>query len=122
MTFSEKLLYLRNSKGMTQSELGRVLSVTPQAISKWENALSEPDLYTVKRIAAFFGITLDSLLSDEVSVLPLSAVEAAIEAPAAPAKKKGARCDKRVVIPVALATLCFLLSAAAVAFIFIILL
>ena len=65
MSFARKLSFLRNRKGITQAELGRLISVTPQAVSKWENGISEPDIATLAKIARIFDVTVDYLLSDE---------------------------------------------------------
>ncbi len=65
MGFARKLGLLRNRKGLTQAELGKLINVTPQAVSKWENGISEPDIATIGRIARIFGVTVDYLLLDE---------------------------------------------------------
>ncbi len=63
----KRIAAFRKEKGLTQAELGEKLNVSSQAVSKWENDLSEPDLETVKRMAALFGISTDELLSEEVA-------------------------------------------------------
>ena len=65
MGFARKLGLLRNRKGLTQAELGKLINVTPQAVSKWENGISEPDIATIGRIARIFGVTVDYVLLDE---------------------------------------------------------
>ncbi|MBQ4626403.1 MAG: helix-turn-helix transcriptional regulator [Clostridia bacterium] len=52
----------RKSKGMTQEELAAKLGVSPQAVSKWENNLSCPDIALLPEIARLFGISVDELL------------------------------------------------------------
>lgn len=47
---------------MTQGQLGELLNVSSQAVSKWEHDLSEPDLGTIKRIASIFKISVDDFL------------------------------------------------------------
>lgn len=54
---------LRRSKNLTQRELAKVLLVSYQAISAWERGQSMPDLPNTLRIANYFGITMDQLLS-----------------------------------------------------------
>ena len=49
---------LRKKAGLTQDQLGQKLNVTYQAVSKWENNLSEPDLETIDKITQIFGITV----------------------------------------------------------------
>ena len=59
--FGEKIRELRQSKNMTQSELGRALGVTSQSVSKWEQNTTSPDLLLLPRIARYFGISMDEL-------------------------------------------------------------
>ena len=44
MIFSEKLQLIRKSKGLTQEELAEKLSVSRQAVAKWESGQSDPDI------------------------------------------------------------------------------
>lgn len=57
--YGEVIQHLRKSHQMTQEQLGRELNVTYQAVSKWENNLSQPDFETIRRICVLFKITLD---------------------------------------------------------------
>lgn len=65
MKLGQKLAEYRKNKGITQSELGEYLNISPQAISKWENDLSEPDIATLKKLAWFYGVSIPDLLGDE---------------------------------------------------------
>ena len=65
MTFGEHLASYRRAKGMTQQELGDFLCISAQAISKWENNLSEPDVGTLKRLAALYEVPISTLLNYE---------------------------------------------------------
>ena len=47
MNYGQKIAELRKSNKLTQAELGTKLNVTAQAISKWENNLSEPDIDSI---------------------------------------------------------------------------
>ncbi len=58
MTYGEKISHLRKSKGMTQEELGKILNVTYQAVSKWERGESLPDFTTMSQIAKVFQVPL----------------------------------------------------------------
>lgn len=49
---------LRKKQGLTQEQLGKKLNVSYQAISKWENNLSEPDLETIEKLTEVFGISM----------------------------------------------------------------
>lgn len=52
---------LRKKKGITQETLAATLSVSPQAVSKWESNLTYPDMAMIPAIARYFGISLDVL-------------------------------------------------------------
>ena len=58
MNFGEKIAGLRKKNNMTQAELGDALSVTYQAVSKWERGESQPDFDTMSRMAKLFGVSL----------------------------------------------------------------
>ena len=64
---SERIVYYRKKCGLTQEELAEKCSVTPQAVSKWENGLASPDISLLPRLAEVFGITTDELLGVERS-------------------------------------------------------
>ena len=51
----------RKELGMTQEQLAGALGISYQAVSKWENELSSPDISTLPLLADLFGITIDEL-------------------------------------------------------------
>ena len=57
-----KLAELRKKHNLTQQELGEVLNVSYQTISKWENGTTWPDLAMLPHISAYFGVSVDALL------------------------------------------------------------
>ena len=65
MELGEKLQELRKSKGLTQEALAEALHVSRTAVSKWESGRGLPSIDSLKAIAAFFGVTVDDLLSAE---------------------------------------------------------
>ncbi len=67
MTFGKKLRQLRIEHNMSQKELGLLVHVTAQAVSKWEHDLSEPEFRVVKEVADFFQISVDQLFSSRSS-------------------------------------------------------
>ena len=62
MNYGKKIAELRKGKKFTQAELGAKLNISAQAVSKWENNLSEPDLDAIKKMCEIFGITTDEFL------------------------------------------------------------
>lgn len=55
----------RRDMNISQEVLAEKLGITVQAVSKWENALSYPDITMLPLIADFFGITMDGLFFDK---------------------------------------------------------
>lgn len=64
-TVGKKIAALRKEKGMTQDEIAEKLNVSPQAVSKWENDISYPDIMLLPKIAQLLDTTVDDLLSSE---------------------------------------------------------
>ena len=65
MSFQENLIRARKARGMTQEELAARLSISRQAVSKWETDASIPELDKLLRLAELFGVTLDELVKGE---------------------------------------------------------
>lgn len=61
-TLGERIAYHRKNCGMTQEQLAEKCSVSPQAVSKWENDLSAPDISLIPKLAELFRVTTDELL------------------------------------------------------------
>lgn len=64
MKFSEKLQILRKEKGLSQEKLAELLSVSRQAVSKWESGQTYPEIEKLIVLSDLFEITLDDLLRD----------------------------------------------------------
>ncbi|MBQ8175045.1 MAG: helix-turn-helix transcriptional regulator [Clostridia bacterium] len=56
-----KIAYYRRLCGMTQEELAERIGVSAQAVSKWEQQVSCPDVLLLPRLAKIFGTTIDEL-------------------------------------------------------------
>jgi len=61
-TMGKRIMALRKQAGMTQEQLAERLGVSPQAVSKWENDVSCPDIGTLPKLAEVFGVSTDVLL------------------------------------------------------------
>ena len=57
----EKIKQLRKSRNLSQEALARILSVSIQAVSKWETGTTSPDVNLLPAIASYFGISMDEL-------------------------------------------------------------
>ena len=64
MKFNEKLRELRVQSGMSQDDLAEKLHVARQTISKWEQGVNEPDIYTLKQYSTIFGVSIDELVGE----------------------------------------------------------
>ena len=62
-TLGNRISQLRKEKGLTQEELAQQLDVSPQAVSKWENDLTCPDISSLPKLAQILGVSVDTLLS-----------------------------------------------------------
>lgn len=65
MIFEQKIKELRRSKDLTQERLAELLSVSPQAVSRWETGTAMPDISLLIPLANIFDITIDELLGRE---------------------------------------------------------
>ena len=78
MTFGEKLKEARKKAGMTQEQLANLLSVSRQAITKWESDKGMPDIENLKVLSKALEVSIDSLL-DDGSVLDLTVTQKPID-------------------------------------------
>lgn len=67
MNYGQKIINLRKAANMTQAELGEKLNVTSQAVSKWENGISEPDLETIHKMCALFNVSPNDFFGVETA-------------------------------------------------------
>ncbi len=61
-TLGKRVAFYRRKLGLTQDRLAEFLGVTAQAVSKWENDQSCPDITLLPKLADTFGCTVDELL------------------------------------------------------------
>lgn len=65
MILADKIIELRKKNGWSQEELAEKVGVSRQSVSKWEGALSVPDLDKILLMSQIFGVSTDYLLKDE---------------------------------------------------------
>lgn len=61
-TMGKRIMQLRKEKGYTQEQLAELCGVSAQAVSKWENDVSCPDISILPQLAELLGVTTDELL------------------------------------------------------------
>ncbi len=71
MTIGKRIAQLRRKAELKQDDLAQMLEVSPQAVSKWENDLSCPDIGLLPQLAQILGVSVDELLSGKEELQPL---------------------------------------------------
>ena len=61
-TFGQRFTRLRKSKGYTQEQIADKVNISYQAVSKWENDISSPDISLLGELANILEVTVDELL------------------------------------------------------------
>ena len=71
---SENIKNLRESKHLTQEQLANSLGISYQAVSKWENAVTTPDIMMLPLIAQVFGVSIDDLFKAQIDAYENEAI------------------------------------------------
>ena len=66
MSFGNVIKQLRVQHDMTQERLAELLSISPQAVSRWEQNAGMPDISLLPALANLFDVTTDTLLEVDV--------------------------------------------------------
>lgn len=66
-TIGQRIQRLRKAKGLTQEDVAKRITISPQAVSKWENDASSPDITMIGDLADILGVSVDELLGRETS-------------------------------------------------------
>ena len=86
-TFGHRLTRLRKEKKLTQEDIAQKINISPQAVSKWENDISYPDINSLLILSDILGVSIDELcgkqkkVEDESNKNPSSAEELSINGP-----------------------------------------
>ncbi len=67
MSFGQIIKKLRRNTNMTQEQLADILSVSPQAVSRWETDVAMPDISLIAPLCNLFGVTSDELLEIDLT-------------------------------------------------------
>lgn len=69
-----RIMELRRKRSITQDQLAETMGVSSQAVSKWENDISCPDITLLPKLADYFSVSIDTLLrgegNDTVQMVP----------------------------------------------------
>ena len=63
LCFAQNLKMLRESRKMTQHELGELLGVNQRTVSAWEKGICEPSFTLLAKLCDLFGETFDGILT-----------------------------------------------------------
>lgn len=64
MSIGENIKRLREEHRLTQREIGEIAGVSDKAVSTWENGLKDPRMPALHKLAAYFGVSVGTLLED----------------------------------------------------------
>ncbi len=67
LRIGEKIAKYRKLKGYTQEQLGELVGVSGQAVSKWENG-GVPDTYLLPAVSKILGVSIDALFGVEKKI------------------------------------------------------
>ena len=70
MTLGKRIAQYRKEKGLTQEALAQAMNVSAQAVSKWENDQTCPDITSLPQLSRILDVTVDELLSGKTENLP----------------------------------------------------
>ena len=70
LPLGRRIQALRKEQALTQDALAERMDVTPQAVSKWENDQSCPDIMSLPQLARELHTTVDTLLTGEAAATP----------------------------------------------------
>lgn len=70
---SNNICTLRKQHGLTQEALAAQLAVSFQAVSKWENELTSPDIQLLPQLADIFQVSIDTLFGIQAKPQPAAA-------------------------------------------------
>ena len=66
-SFGTRLADIRKEHNMTQNDIADRLNISAQAVSKWENDMTMPDIDTLVKLSDIFDMSLDELVGKQKS-------------------------------------------------------
>ena len=77
--FSERLKFLRKKAGMTQIELATAFNIANGTVGNWETGKRLPDYEMLKEISAYFSVSIDYLLGNDINPHNVQHVQQSME-------------------------------------------
>lgn len=72
MDFYKKVLMLIDKRGITKTQFTKAVKINHTTLYTWKSRTSKPSIEIMVRVARFFGVTVDSLADDDMSVTYIS--------------------------------------------------
>ena len=69
LNISDRIRYLRDKMGMTQTDLAKRLDISRSAVNSWEMALSSPSLSNIIEMSQIFHVNIDYLISSSDKIM-----------------------------------------------------
>ncbi|WP_301107543.1 helix-turn-helix transcriptional regulator [Sporosarcina sp.] len=76
--FTGRLKELRQEHGFSQQDVAGMLNLSRQAVSKWENGNSYPDIENLRLLSDLYSVPLDDFFEDQQAVITETASDASI--------------------------------------------
>jgi transcriptional regulator with XRE-family HTH domain len=107
MSLQEKLTNLRKEQKLSQLEVAEAISVSRQAVSKWEAGTTVPSTDNLKFLSDLYGVSVDYLLDNSADI-PDPPEEDAMEAQVQPALRKRFTLERKLIVALSCAVVLLL--------------
>ena len=107
MSLQEKLTNLRKEQKLSQLEVAEAISVSRQAVSKWEAGTTVPSTDNLKFLSDLYGASVDYLLDNSADI-PDPPEEDAMEAQVQPALRKRFTLERKLIVALSCAVVLLL--------------
>lgn len=64
MNLGTRLRQIRKQSGLSQAQLAKILHISRQSISKWENDLSSPDVEMLLKLSSYYKVSIDEIVDN----------------------------------------------------------
>ncbi|MBP3921898.1 MAG: helix-turn-helix transcriptional regulator [Ruminiclostridium sp.] len=67
LKLGENIKKYRLKRELTQEQLAEAFGVSPQAVSRWENSATYPDITLLPTIASYFDVSIDEIIGFDIT-------------------------------------------------------